>query len=91
MLVRQYDDLKRCKFQLLICDEGHRLKNNQIKVAQLLSQLDVKRKIILTGTPVQNNLQEFFCLIDFVNPGILGSYQGEFCIIQRFADFPYYF
>lgn len=77
MLVRHYDDIKDIKFQLLICDEGHRLKNNQIRTSTLLSQLQIKRRIILTGTPIQNDLQEFFALIDFVNPGILGTYAGK--------------
>lgn len=42
---------------------------------QVLSNMDCKRRILLTGTPIQNDLQEFFALIDFVNPGILGSNQ----------------
>lgn len=37
--------------------------------------MSCKRRILLTGTPIQNDLQEFFALIDFVNPGILGSNQ----------------
>ncbi|XP_065217497.1 DNA repair and recombination protein RAD54B-like [Planococcus citri] len=74
MLVRHFDDIKDIKFQLLICDEGHRLKNNQIRTSTLLNQLNIRRRIILTGTPIQNDLQEFHALVDFVNPGILGSY-----------------
>lgn len=81
MLVRHYEDIKNIKFQLLICDEGHRLKNPEIQSSQLLSQLNIQRRIILTGTPVQNNLQEFFALIDFVNPGILGNYYGKSCYL----------
>lgn len=38
-----------------------------------MSNLNCKRRILLTGTPVQNDLQEFFALIDFVNPAILGN------------------
>ena len=77
MLVRHYDDIKDIKFQLLICDEGHRLKNNQIRTSTLLNQLQIKRRIIVTGTPIQNDLQEFHALVDFVNPGVLGSYAGR--------------
>ena len=43
---------------------------------QLLYQLDCKRRILLTGTPIQNDLQEFYALIDFTNPGVLGSSTG---------------
>lgn len=74
MLVNNFDDIKSLNFDIIICDEGHRLKNNNIKAAVLLNQIDCKRRIILTGTPIQNDLQEFHSLIDFVNPGVLGSY-----------------
>ncbi|XP_032323934.1 DNA repair and recombination protein RAD54B isoform X2 [Camelus ferus] len=73
MLLRSLDQIKSIKFDLLICDEGHRLKNSAIKTTTALISLSCEKRIILTGTPVQNDLQEFFALIDFVNPGILGS------------------
>ncbi|XP_040849323.1 DNA repair and recombination protein RAD54B [Ochotona curzoniae] len=73
MLLRSLDQIKNIKFDLLICDEGHRLKNSAIKTTAALLSLSCEKRIILTGTPVQNDLQEFFALIDFVNPGILGS------------------
>lgn len=75
MFVRYYEDIIALRFDLLICDEAHRLKNSSIKVSMLLTQLTCKRKILLTGTPIQNDLQEFFALIDFVNPGVLGTLQ----------------
>ncbi|XP_012373582.2 DNA repair and recombination protein RAD54B [Dasypus novemcinctus] len=73
MLLRSLDQIKNIKFNLLICDEGHRLKNSAIKTTTALISLSCEKRIILTGTPVQNDLQEFFAVIDFVNPGILGS------------------
>ncbi|XP_076685575.1 DNA repair and recombination protein RAD54B isoform X2 [Andrena cerasifolii] len=75
MLIRSEEEIKEIAFDLIVCDEGHRLKNNEIKAAKVLSNMDCKRRILLTGTPIQNDLQEFFALIDFVNPGILGSNQ----------------
>lgn len=59
---------------LLVCDEGHRLKNGSSKVLNILKNLDIPRKILLSGTPIQNDLNEFFTIIDFINPGLLGSY-----------------
>ncbi|XP_028624664.1 DNA repair and recombination protein RAD54B [Grammomys surdaster] len=73
MLLRSLDQIKTITFGLLICDEGHRLKNSSIKTTAALSSLSCEKRVILTGTPVQNDLQEFFALVDFVNPGILGS------------------
>ncbi|KAB7501916.1 DNA repair and recombination protein RAD54B [Armadillidium nasatum] len=71
--VRSIDKVERGKFDLILCDEGHRLKNCQIKTTSTLMSLEIKRRIIVTGTPIQNDLQELYSLIEFVNPGILGS------------------
>ncbi|XP_025936794.1 DNA repair and recombination protein RAD54B isoform X4 [Apteryx rowi] len=73
MLLRSLDQIQAAEFNLLICDEGHRLKNSSIKTTTALTSLSCERRIILTGTPIQNDLQEFYALIEFVNPGILGS------------------
>lgn len=58
---------------LVICDEGHRLKNNKIKTSQAISQLETPRRIILSGTPIQNDLEEFYAMVSFVNPVVFGS------------------
>lgn len=60
---------------LLVLDEGHRLKNKKIKTFQSFAQFKCPRKIILTGTPLQNSLEELFSCCDFVNPGKFYSYQ----------------
>ncbi|XP_068615483.1 DNA repair and recombination protein RAD54B [Brachionichthys hirsutus] len=73
MLLRCLEQVQTVDFGLIICDEGHRLKNSSIKTSSALSSLSCARRVILTGTPVQNDLQEFYAIIDFVNPGILGS------------------
>lgn len=62
---------------LLVCDEAHRLKNNENQTSRALNSLPVKRRVLLTGTPMQNDLQEFFAMVDFTNPGVLGT-QEEF-------------
>ncbi|GFR93736.1 DNA repair and recombination protein RAD54 [Elysia marginata] len=73
MFVRSYDTIKKVPFDLIICDEGHRLKNTAIKTTSLIMTLPCRRRVVLTGTPVQNDLQEFFSIVEFCNPGILGS------------------
>ncbi len=60
---------------LLICDEGHRIKNTAAKTTQALLQLNCKRRVILSGTPYQNNMTEFYTVMDFVNPDSLGTAQ----------------
>ncbi|KAL0985358.1 hypothetical protein UPYG_G00155900 [Umbra pygmaea] len=73
MLLRSLEVVQKLEFGLVICDEGHRLKNSNIKTSSAISGLSCIRRVILTGTPVQNDLQEFYAIIEFVNPGILGS------------------
>jgi DNA repair and recombination RAD54-like protein len=62
---------------LLVCDEAHRLKNSENQTSRALNSLPVKRRVLLTGTPMQNDLQEFYAMVDFTNPGVLGT-QEEF-------------
>ena len=55
---------------LLILDEGHRLKNMENKIFQCFTQFNCKKRIILTGTPLQNKLEELYACCEFLNPGI---------------------
>lgn len=70
------EELRECQFDLVVCDEGHRLKTPTNKSAQAILNIDTDRRIILSGTPIQNDLGEFFTMIDFLNPGILGTYNS---------------
>lgn len=62
---------------LLVCDEAHRLKNRENQTSIALNSLPCARRVLLTGTPMQNDLQEFFAMVDFTNPGVIGT-QEEF-------------
>jgi DNA repair and recombination protein RAD54B len=71
------DDLaKGHSIDIVICDEGHRLKTMKNKAAKAIESLNTKRRIILSGTPIQNDLGEFFSMVNFVNDGVLGSQKG---------------
>ncbi|XP_025989473.1 DNA repair and recombination protein RAD54-like [Solenopsis invicta] len=60
---------------LVLCDEGHRLKNSENQTYQSLINLKAKRRVLLSGTPIQNDLLEYFSLVHFVNQGLLGTAQ----------------
>ncbi|KAL4912555.1 vacuolar protein 14 C-terminal Fig4p binding-domain-containing protein [Aspergillus aurantiobrunneus] len=76
--LRMYiDTLKDSPIGLLLCDEGHRLKNKESLTWTALNSLNVQRRVILSGTPIQNDLSEYFALLNFANPDLLGS-QNEF-------------
>ena len=71
------EDLKKGHgVDIVIADEGHRLKSAKNKSAQAIKSLNTSRRVILSGTPIQNDLSEFFMMVDFVNPDLLGTFKA---------------
>ncbi len=73
LLVRAEAEVGQVRWDLVVCDEAHRLKNAEIKTSCALNAVPCERRILLTGTPVQNDLGEYFCLVNVVAPGLLGT------------------
>ncbi|KAL6273929.1 hypothetical protein ACE6H2_024621 [Prunus campanulata] len=67
--------LRHYKWKYLVVDEGHRLKNSKCKLLQQLKFLPIENKILLTGTPLQNNLAELWSLLNFILPDIFSSHE----------------
>lgn len=66
--------LRRIQFEYLIVDEAHRLKNSESRLtAALRKYKNVNRRMLLTGTPLSNKLDELWALLNVLNPAIFGS------------------
>lgn len=63
------DFLRTIKWQVLAVDEAHRLKNRESQLYGKLVSFNTPCKVLITGTPIQNNLAELSALLDFLNPG----------------------
>uniref|UniRef100_A0A914Y2P9 Helicase ATP-binding domain-containing protein n=2 Tax=Panagrolaimus superbus TaxID=310955 RepID=A0A914Y2P9_9BILA len=60
--------LSSIPWEALVVDEAHRLKNNQSLFFRTLSEFKINYRLLLTGTPLQNNLEELFHLLNFLSP-----------------------
>jgi transcriptional regulator ATRX len=58
---------------LVVCDEGHLIKNQANAINKAITKIETRRRIILTGTPVQNNLNEYYAMVDWIKPALLGT------------------
>ncbi|MDR2364063.1 MAG: DEAD/DEAH box helicase family protein [Spirochaetaceae bacterium] len=75
--VRDSEKLVRRSFSILIADEAHLMKNAETRVSKTLKRLRSHYRLALSGTPVENRLEDMRSLFDFVLPGYLGT-QAEF-------------
>jgi SNF2 family DNA or RNA helicase len=76
LLVREEKALTDKSWNVVCLDEAHTIKNRQTKMSQAAMCLRADFRIALTGTPLQNYLSELWNLFQFINPGLLGSYEA---------------
>ncbi|CAN6199078.1 unnamed protein product [Urochloa humidicola] len=73
--------LRSVSWEVLIVDEGHRLKNSSSKLFSLLNSFSFQHRVLLTGTPLQNNIGEMYNLLNFLQPSSfpsLSSFEEKF-------------
>ena len=87
---RDIDDLVQVPWSDVILDEAQNIKNPQAKQTQAIRKLSAANRVALTGTPVENRLSELWSIMQFLNPGFLGSQTGfrqSFALpIERYQD-----
>ncbi|GAB64503.1 DNA repair protein rhp54, partial [Plasmodium cynomolgi strain B] len=64
------ESLDKSTIDMIICDEAHRLKNDKTKTYMSIYKLTARKRLLLSGTPIQNDLSEFFALISLCNPDL---------------------
>lgn len=68
IITKDKDLLSSIDWEVLIVDEAHRLKNSQSVFFRTLNDYTSQYRLLLTGTPLQNNLQELYHLLSFLSP-----------------------
>lgn len=67
------DALGQVDWLYCVLDEGHIIKNAKTKLSAAIKQLKAQHRLLLSGTPIQNNVLELWSLFDFLMPGFLGT------------------
>ncbi|MBK9072763.1 MAG: DEAD/DEAH box helicase [Myxococcales bacterium] len=73
LLSRDKEALGKLEYHLLVLDEAHTIKNANAIAHEAARAIRAKHKVSLSGTPIENNLGELWSMMDFLNPGILGT------------------
>ena len=87
---RDIDMFRRIMFDAVILDEAQNIKNPEAAQSKAVRELKARRRVALTGTPVENRLTELWSIMDFLNPGLLGSrasFKRAFALpVERYGD-----
>ncbi|XP_071036035.1 chromatin-remodeling complex ATPase chain Iswi isoform X4 [Parasteatoda tepidariorum] len=73
MIIREKGTLKRFNWRYIVIDEAHRIKNEKSKLSEFVREFKSTNRLLLTGTPLQNNLHELWALLNFLLPDVFNS------------------
>jgi len=73
MVLIEKSTLKKFAWQYLMIDEAHRIKNEESSLAQVVRSFNSRNRLLITGTPLQNNLHELWALLNFILPDVFGE------------------
>nr|XP_048275783.1 chromodomain-helicase-DNA-binding protein 7 isoform X3 [Myodes glareolus] len=83
MILTDCPELRSIPWRCVVIDEAHRLKNRNCKLLEGLKMMDLEHKVLLTGTPLQNTVEELFSLLHFLEPS---RFPSETTFMQEFGD-----
>ncbi|KAJ2901737.1 ISWI chromatin-remodeling complex ATPase ISW2 [Zalerion maritima] len=73
MILREKAHLKKFAWEYIIIDEAHRIKNEESSLSQVIRMFNSRNRLLITGTPLQNNLHELWALLNFLLPDVFGD------------------
>lgn len=73
MVIREKSTLKKFHWGYIVIDEAHRIKNEKSKLSEIIREFKSTNRLLLTGTPLQNNLHELWALLNFLLPDVFNS------------------
>jgi SWI/SNF-related matrix-associated actin-dependent regulator of chromatin subfamily A member 5 len=73
MILREKSHLNKHAWEYIIIDEAHRIKNEDSSLAQIIRGFQSRNRLLITGTPLQNNLHELWALLNFLLPDVFGD------------------
>jgi SWI/SNF-related matrix-associated actin-dependent regulator of chromatin subfamily A member 5 len=73
MIIREKSVLKKFNWRYIVIDEAHRIKNEKSKLSEIIREFKSTNRLLLTGTPLQNNLHELWALLNFLLPDVFNS------------------
>nr|6PWF_K Chain K, chromatin remodeling factor ISWI [Thermochaetoides thermophila] len=73
MILREKAHLKKFAWEYIIIDEAHRIKNEESSLSQVIRMFSSRNRLLITGTPLQNNLHELWALLNFLLPDVFGD------------------
>uniref|UniRef100_A0AAR2L365 DNA helicase n=1 Tax=Pygocentrus nattereri TaxID=42514 RepID=A0AAR2L365_PYGNA len=83
MIMADCPELKKINWRCVVIDEAHRLKNRNCKLLEGLKLMNLEHKVLLTGTPLQNSVEELFSLLNFLEPM---QFPSESTFLEEFGD-----
>jgi SNF2 family DNA or RNA helicase len=86
MVIKEKGVFKKFNWRYMVIDEAHRIKNEKSKLSEIVREFKTTNRLLLTGTPLQNNLHELWSLLNFLLPEVFTSSDVSIYILKACSD-----